>query len=74
VPARNAEIQFWFNYLQGYSLGGDPELIIPNHVMIYQWKQHETGKYLGRCRESWATGDVETGLPPPADVVYIIPP
>jgi hypothetical protein len=67
VPARNAEIHFWFNYLQADSLG-DPELIITNHVMIYQWKQHYAAKYLGRCGDSSSTEGVEIGLPPPGDV------
>jgi hypothetical protein len=39
VPARNAEMYFQFNYLQGDPLGGDPELIITKSVMIYQCKQ-----------------------------------
>jgi hypothetical protein len=79
VPARNAEMHFWFNYLQGDLLGGDPELIITNHEMIFQRKQHWDGKYVDKHRYSWATERVEICLPAPGDIcrhmlLYVIPP
>jgi hypothetical protein len=51
--------------IQGDSFGGDAELIIINHAVIYRWKRNLKSAYVDRCGDTWRTVDAEIGFPPP---------